>query len=107
MRILFDQNVPRKLRDSLAAHEVVTALQAGWDELKNGDLLRVAQDADFDVMITADQNLRYQQNLSARKLAIVMLTSNDWRRVQRHLNEIKAVVEGGGAGDFVELNCAV
>ena len=79
MRILFDQNVPVGIRKLLrrAGHEVVTSPDLEWEELKNGVLLKAAEEAHFDLMVTADQNLKYQQNLSSRKIALVVLGSND------------------------------
>jgi hypothetical protein len=72
MRILFDQGTPAPLRHALAPHEVSTAFELGWSNLENGDLLRAAEGR-FEVFITTDQNLRYQQNLTGRQLAIMAL----------------------------------
>ncbi len=63
MKILFDQGTPVPLRRHLSGHDVTTAYEAGWSNLANGDLLRVAEQAGFQVLVTTDQNLRYQQNL--------------------------------------------
>ena len=72
MRILFDKNVPVGVRGFLAGHEVRTVVEMGWpQQLENGELLNTAEMATFDVMVTADQNIRYQQNLADRKLALV------------------------------------
>ena len=71
MRILFDQGTPVPLRRSLAGHEVVTAYEAGWSTLQNGDLLAAAEGAGIDLVVTTDRNLQYQQNIRGRKLAIV------------------------------------
>lgn len=76
MRILFDVNTPRKPRGCLGNHEVRTAQEQGWGTLANGELLRVAEGAAFDILVTADQNLAYQQNLTALRIAIVVLTTN-------------------------------
>ena len=73
MRVLFDQGIPLPLRPYLVGHSVRTAAQQGWATLGNGDLLKVAEEADFDVFLTTDKNIRYQQNLSGRKIAIVVL----------------------------------
>ena len=67
MRILFDHNVPDPLRRSLSKHHVQTAEHLGWQRLKNGLLLKAAEEADFDLMVTTDQNIKYQQNLTGRK----------------------------------------
>ncbi len=72
MRILLDQGTPAPLRHALTGHTVTTAFEMGWSELANGDLLRETE-ARFDLLITTDQNLRYQQDLSGRRLAILVL----------------------------------
>ena len=76
MRILFDHNVPDPLRHALKGHEVETAYQRGWARLTNGDLLVAAEQAGFEVLITSDREIRYQQNLAGRKLALVLLGTN-------------------------------
>ncbi len=76
MRILLDESLPRRLRAIFAGHEVVTVVEAGWSGVTNGDLLRLAA-ASFDVFVTADQNLQYQQNLSALPLAVAVLVARD------------------------------
>ena len=81
MKILFDQGTPRPLRHHLAAHEIKTAAQMGWDKLHNGALLNAAESA-FDVFITTDKNLRYQQKLTDRQIAILVLSSTSWPRIR-------------------------
>jgi uncharacterized protein (DUF433 family) len=103
VRILFDQGTPVPLRLSLTAHEVVTAFEQGWGELENGDLLRAAETAGFEVIITTDQNLSYQQNLAGRKLSIVVLLTTDWRLIRRHTSTIETAVNKLVAGNYVEL----
>ena len=76
MRILLDESLPRRLRGELPGHSVSTVTQCGWSGVENGELLRVADD-DFDVFLTADQNLEYQQNLRALPLAVVVLTARN------------------------------
>ncbi len=81
MRVLFDHNLPHKLRtslDPLRKHEIVTASYMGWGDLKNGELLRIAEESGFEVLVTGDQGLLYEQNLTGRKLAIVALSKNNW-----------------------------
>ena len=77
MKLLFDQGTPVPLRDALPGHEVVTAFELGWQGLQNGELLRVAEAEGFAAIITTDQSLRYQQNLSDRQLALVVLKATD------------------------------
>lgn len=106
MRILFDKNVPVGVRSFLRKHEVRTFVEMQWpDQLDNGELLRMAEEAGFDVMITSDQNIRYQQKLGGRKLALVVLGSNIWPIVRQHSAEIMARVDGAkpGGHDFIEM----
>src|SRR5262245_2416006 len=78
MRILFDQGTPVPLRQHLPSHRVDTAFERGWSTLRNGELLDVAEHERYDLLITTDQNLRYQQQLAARQLAIIVLLSTSW-----------------------------
>jgi predicted nuclease of predicted toxin-antitoxin system len=78
MRIPLDESLPRRLRQIFAGHEVVTAVEAGWSGVKNGELLQLAA-THFDVFVTADQNLQYQQNLSALPIAVAVLVARDNR----------------------------
>ena len=103
MRILFDQGTPAPLRKSLAHHDVATAYEMGWSLLTNGNLLKEAE-ASFDVFVTTDQSLQYQQNLTGRRVAILTLWTTSWPKLQRHLPEIVAAIGKLNAGDFVELN---
>jgi predicted nuclease of predicted toxin-antitoxin system len=103
MRILFDHGTPVPLRRSLPGHEVSTAYEMGWAELQNGDLLAAAEQ-DFQALITTDKNLRYQQNLAGRRLAILVLPTTSWPRIQLHIPEVLKAVNALNPGDFVELN---
>ena len=78
MRILLDESLPRRLRLVFAGHEVVTVAEAGWSSLRNGELLQVAA-ARFDLFVTADQNLQYQQNLATLPLSVAVLIALDNR----------------------------
>lgn len=84
-------------------HEVSTAHEMAWTELDNGALLRAAE-AHFDALITTDQNLRYQQNLSGRRLAILVLPTTSWPKIRAHQAQVIAAVNALRAGDVVELN---
>ncbi len=103
MRILFDQNAPFKLARHLAGHAVSRALDLGWDRLVNGDLLAAAEKAGFDLFLTADKNLRYQQNLSHRKIAILVLGNSPWSLVELHIPAIVAAVNAATPGGFEEV----
>jgi predicted nuclease of predicted toxin-antitoxin system len=101
LRILFDKNVPVGVRRFLSKHEVHTVVQMQWpDQLENGELLRVAEDSRFDVLVTSDQNIRYQQDLTGRKLALVVLGSNIRPVVRDHVEEIAAMVDATRPGSF-------
>lgn len=94
MRILFDQGIPVPLRKYLTAHIVETAFERGWARLQNGELLQAAEDADFALFITTDQNLQYQQNLESRRIAVLVLTSTSWPRIRA---AVDLVVDGVNA----------
>ena len=105
MRILFDQGTPRGFARALAGHRVTEAKARGWDRLNNGDLLRVAEEAAFEVLVTNDQRIRHQQNLAGRKLAIVVLNgSTKWARVRLHLERISAAVNAATPGSYIEVD---
>src|SRR5438876_3923126 len=91
MKILLDECVPWPMRRILADHECQSPQRAGWGGLKNGDLLRQAESA-FDLFITSDQNIRYQQNLAGRQIAILELSTNDLRHIQAAATAIRAAV---------------
>lgn len=103
MRVLFDQGTPVPLRGLLTQHKVVTAHERGWSTLKNGELLDSAEKEGFHVIVTTDANLKYQQNLSSRRIAIVVLTSTSWPRIQRIAATVVAAVDGAAAGRYTEV----
>src|SRR5580704_3323819 len=100
MLILFDQATPFPLRKFLPGHVIKTAYQQGWSTLLNGDLLRVAEESGFDLLLTADKNLAYQQNLSDRKIAIVALGKNRWSLIEPELDRIAAIVNAALPGSY-------
>jgi hypothetical protein len=100
IRILLDQNAPIGLRRALAAHEVVISRDIGWERLANGDLIRAAEQSSFAVLITCDRNIRYQQNLSGRTIALIELTNGLWPVVRNHLDRIVAAVEAAEPGSY-------
>ena len=104
MRILFDQGVPAPLRDYLTNHTVATAYELAWSTLENGILLAEGERAGFELFITTDQNLRYQQNLQARRISILVLPTTRWPEIRRHTAEVLAAVNGIQLGEFRELN---
>ena len=103
MRILFDQGTPEPLRRELPGHTISTAYELGWAQLENGDLLK-AGEASFDAFITTDQNLRYQQNLTGRPFAILVLPTTSWPKIQAQLAKVILAVNALRPGDVVDLN---
>ena len=83
MLVLFDHSTPAPLRFALKAHTVVEAVERGWETLANGALLQEAEAAGFEVFITADKNIRYQQNLTRRRIAILVLENANGRSCAR------------------------
>lgn len=86
----------------MAGHDVLTAYEMGWSALANGDLLEAAEGV-FDAFVTTDQNLRYQQDLSGRQLAILVLPTTSWPKLQQHVSEVARAVNELRPGDFSEL----
>jgi hypothetical protein len=103
-RILLDQNVPHGLRWLLAAHEVETAVRLGWERLRNGELIAAAEKGGFDILVTGDKNLRHQQNLTDRRIAVLVLSSIRWSAVQARESAILAAVDDCTPGSFSELD---
>jgi hypothetical protein len=102
MRILFDQGVPSPLRPYLQGHDVRTALHMRWDRLRNGELLDAAEAAGFDVFVTTDRNLRYQQNLALRRIAILVLTDAQWPKLRESALEAAAIT-AAAPGSYSEF----
>ncbi|GDY23997.1 hypothetical protein LBMAG56_53440 [Verrucomicrobiota bacterium] len=102
MKVLLDHCVPRPLRRHLPGHSVKTAFEMGWALVKNGDLIRTAE-VHFDVLITSDKNLRYQQNLKHRKLAIIELPTNYLPAVLELAPRIRSALDRIRPGAYIEL----
>jgi hypothetical protein len=103
MKILFDQGTPVPLRRHLPRHDVVTAAEMDWSQLTNGELLAAATEAGFEVLVTTDQNLRYQQNLKDRRIAVVVLMTASWPRISKKADKVAAAIEGVRSGDYIEV----
>ena len=104
MRILFDQATPVPIRAYLDQHVVNTASQQGWATLKNGDLLMAAEAAGFDVLLTTDKNLRYQQNLEGRKIAVVVIGVQQWPQLRPHVQRVVEAVNAAVLGSYIEID---
>ena len=104
MRILFDHGTPRSIARWLDKHIVVEAVERGWDTLTNGALLKAAEDAGFDLLLSTDKNIRYQQNLRGRRLAIVILGNSRRPLVHRYIDRVIAAINAATPGGFTEVD---
>jgi hypothetical protein len=103
MRILLDECVPFQVRNALASHDVATAQKMGWGGMSNGDLLDQAEREGFEVFVVADKNLRYQQNLASRRIAILELWTNHRPTLEKYFPKIRTAVEGMAPGTYLVL----
>jgi hypothetical protein len=103
MRILFDNGTPKPIARSLTGHEIAFARRIGWHEMENGELIQRAEEAGYEVLLSTDKNIRYQQNLTGRKLALVILGNQQWPLVRLHLDRIAAAVNAATPGSFTEV----
>jgi hypothetical protein len=104
MLVLFDHSTPAPLASHLTDHAVTKARDRGWDRLTNGELLAEAERAGFDLLLTADKNMRFQHNLRGRKIAIVVLSTPQWPIVRLHLATIAPAVNAAGPGSYTEVD---
>jgi hypothetical protein len=104
MRVLLDHGTPHGIVSDLPGHIVSECKTFGWEELENGDLLDAAEAAGFDVFVTTDKGIRYQQNFSVRKIAIVVVGRSRWSLVLPMLSEVAAAVSAAKPGSFIEVN---
>jgi predicted nuclease of predicted toxin-antitoxin system len=103
MRILFDNGTPAPLRQAFENHTVVEAIERGWDRLVNGELIAAAETEGFDVLLTTDKNIRYQQNLTGRKIAFVVLGNQQWPTLRGHVERVLKAVEAATPGSYYEV----
>ena len=101
---MFDHGTPAPLRRELLGQEVATAYERGWSTLKNGELIATAEAGDFEVILTTDKNLRYQQNLTGRSLAIVVLWTTSWPKILKSVHRVRAAVDQATKGSYTELD---
>jgi hypothetical protein len=105
LKVLLDENLDHALRKLLGPHEVLTFAYMGWAGLKNGALLRAAETSGIDVLLTGDQTLRFEQNLSGRRLAIVSLTAIQLPIIKIYLPKIIAAIDNALPGSYQEVDC--
>jgi predicted nuclease of predicted toxin-antitoxin system len=103
MLILFDHSTPAPLRKALKGHFVVEAIERGWNRLANGALLDVAEAAGFQVMVTADKNMHYQQNLTGRKISIIVLRNAQWPVLRRYVERVATALNAASPGSVTEV----
>lgn len=104
MRILFDHGTPAPLARFLTGHTVTKTKDAGWDRLTNGELIAAAEAANFEILLTTDKNMRYQQNLRGRRIAIIVLGNQQWPNVQPHVDQVIVAVNAATPGSFAEVS---
>lgn len=104
MRVLFDQGTPLPIKRYLTAHEVSVSADLGWGRLRNGDLLSAAEKERFEVLLTTDKNLRYQQNLKDRAIAIVVIGHSQWPALQPHVQRVVDAVNVAAPGSYAEVD---
>jgi len=104
MRVLFDQGTPVPLRKYLTSHTVVTVYENGWSRMRNGELLVLAEAQGYEIFITTDQNLKYQQNLMDRKIAIVVLSTTSWPIIEKQVSKITLALDSTVAGSYTEID---
>ena len=102
MRILFDQGTPLPLREHLLKHTIASAYELGWSNLKNGELLAAAEGS-FDLFITTDQQIHYQQKLGGRQLAILVLLTTSWPRIKTCVQQINEAIDRITPGEYMEI----
>ena len=107
MKILFDQATPVPIRPCLQGHLVRTAAQQGLDKLRNGDLLNAAEGAGFDLLLTTDRNMGYQQNFTGRKIAIVVLDQQQWPKLRPHIQIVIEAVNAATPGSYTEVKIPI
>lgn len=103
MLVLFDQGTPVPIRRYLAHHTVRTTFEHGWDTLANGELLAGAEQLGYEVFVTTDKNLRHQQNLSSRRIAVVVIMAAQWPGLEPHVGLVVAAVDAAAPGSYTEV----
>ena len=103
MRVLFDQGTPDPLKASLTLHNVSTAYEKGWSKLRNGDLLNAAERDGYYVLVSTDASLKYQQNLSHRRVAVVVLLTTSWPCIQQAIPSVVSAIDASMPGTYTEV----
>jgi len=105
VKILLDEDAPLPLRTTLVGHDAFSTQYVGWASLKNGDLVQAAESEGYDIFITCDKGFEYQQNLSGRRIAIILLSAQEWPIIKEHLHTIRAAVDTAVPGSYQRVEC--
>ena len=105
MKVLLDENIPHNLLKHLRGHDVTTVAHKGWGGLKNGELLTALERAGFEVFVTGDQGIEYQNRITGRRFGIVALSTNNWPIIRRSLAKIAAAVSAAQPGRVASVDC--
>jgi hypothetical protein len=105
VKVLLDENIPHDLRPALGHHDTFTVGYMGWGGLKNGKLLDAAEGAHFDVLVTGDKTLEYEQNLEHRNIALVALSAVNWPVIELHVAKVVAAVDSAKPGTLTRVDC--
>jgi hypothetical protein len=104
MFVLFEHGTPTPILGFLEGHTIKRTQDLGWDRLTNGELLAVAEEAGFDLLVTTDKNIRYQQNLTRRRIAIIVIGNAQWPVLRQHVHRLVETVNTAEAGSYIELD---
>ena len=105
MKVLLDENIPHDLRPHLSHHDTYTVAYLGWAGLKNGRLLQAAETGGFEVLVTGDLSMSYQQNLTGRRIAILSLSAIGWPIIEPHVPKIVKAIDEAERGGFARVDC--
>lgn len=105
MRVLLDENLDHASRNLLGRHDVATVTYMGWASLKNGELLRAAEESGFDVFLTGDRTLAHEQNLAARRVAVIALSAIQLPIIRENIAKIIAAIDRAANGSFQLVEC--
>lgn len=97
--------MPRALGRLLVDHQVTRSAELGWQELRNGDLIRAAEEGGFEMLLTCDRNWEYQQRVTGRRIAIVSLSTNNWPLIRERAGEVARAADGAEPGTYVAVDC--
>lgn len=107
MKVLLDENLPHRLRNHLGNHQAFTVRYQGWSGLKNGELLQTAENAGFEVFLTGDRTISYEQSLAGRQIAVVVLSAIEWHIISQSLSTIQAAIDRAAPGSHQDIACGV